>query len=65
MNEPQTASELMMESQVATVQPACVLPNTDMQAFLLDVIQQTSFPGKMVEFVAHVKAQISHAKIGS
>ena len=43
--------------------PACVLPTTDVQKFLLEVIDQTNFPGKMAEFVAQVKALLTNAEI--
>lgn len=67
MNEPQTASELMLQNQLAaTVQqnrPSVVLPNADVQKFLFDVLNQTNFPGSMVEFVADVKRQIAGATV--
>lgn len=67
MSEPQTASELMLQNQLAaTVQqnrPSVVLPNADVQKFLFEVLNQTNFPGSMVEFVADVKRQIADATI--
>lgn len=68
MSEPQTASELMLENQLAAVNraksaPGVVLPNADVQKFLFDVLNQTNFPGSMVEFVADVKRQIAGASI--
>jgi hypothetical protein len=45
MIEPQTASELMMQSQMPQ-EPICVLPHKDVQKFLLDLIEQSNFPGK-------------------
>jgi hypothetical protein len=69
-NEPQTASELMLQNQLSHaceaefVKPKCALPNETVQKFLLDVIDQTSFPGKMSEFVVGVKKLLSSADIG-
>jgi hypothetical protein len=62
MNEPQTASELMMQSQMPK-EPMCVLPHKDVQQFLLDLIEQSNFPGKMIEFVHGVKNIIKDAQI--
>ena len=67
MNEPQTASELMLQNQLTSsmpkAQPGVVLPNAEVQKFLFDVLNQTNFPGSMVEFVADVKRQIAGASI--
>ena len=62
MNEPQTASELMVESQLPK-QVDCVLPSQTIQKFLLDLISQSNFPGNMSEFVSHVKSTIGTAQI--
>lgn len=63
-NEPQTASELMMQNKMEAEKPVCVLPNETVKKFLLDVIDQTSFPGKMSEFVVSVKNLLSSSTIG-
>ena len=68
MSEPQTTSELMMQNQLTAVnraqaKPGVVLPNADVQKFLFEVLNQTNFPGSMVEFVADVKRQIADATI--
>lgn len=42
----------------------CLLPNENVQKFLLEVIDQTNFPGKMSEFVSHVKDVLSKATLG-
>jgi hypothetical protein len=57
-----TPSDLMIESQIPQ-EPACVLPHSDVQKFLLDVLAQASFPGSMSEFVSGVKALIKGAKV--
>lgn len=62
MNEPQTSSELMMQNQMQQ-EPPCVLPNQAMQQFLIELMDQSNFPGKMVEFVSSVKDVIKSAKI--
>ena len=46
-----------------TPTPVCALPHEDVQKFLLEVIDQTNFPGKMAEFVAQVKALLASAEI--
>ena len=66
MNEPQTASDLMMEHQLKSqvqMHSPTVLPSTDMQKFLLELIAQSNFPGSMSEFVSSVKYSIANAKI--
>lgn len=65
-HEPQTASELMMENQIAATdecKPSMVLPSDDVRKFLLDAVNQLNFPGQMVEFVVGVKRQIAQASI--
>jgi hypothetical protein len=44
---------------------SCVLPHKDVQRFLLDVIEQSNFPGKLVEFVSGVKDVIKNAAISN
>lgn len=64
MSEPQTASELMLQHQMAAAQPPkFVLPSHEVQQFLFDVLNKTSFPGSMAEFVVSVKGQIANATI--
>jgi hypothetical protein len=46
-----------------TPTPVCTLPHEDVQKFLLEIIDQTNFPGKMAEFVAQVKALLTNAEI--
>lgn len=41
----------------------CVLPHQDVQKFLLDLIEQSTFKGSMVEFVSTVKQIVINAKI--
>lgn len=55
-----TASERMVERQEAA---DCMLPDENVQKFLLDVIDQTSFPGKMALFVAQVQATLRAAVV--
>lgn len=62
MNEPQTASELMMQNQMPK-QPLCALPNKTVQTFLLELIDQSNFPGRMVEFVGEVKSLLRDAAL--
>ena len=65
-NEPQTASELMMQNQLKETeykQAIVSLPSTDVQQFLLQVIDQSNFPGNIVEFVVNVKALLHNAVI--
>lgn len=62
VNEPQTASELMMQNQIAA-QPICVLPNKTTQTFLLELIEQSNFPGRMAEFVGNAKYILRSAEI--
>lgn len=64
MNEPQTASEIMMQSTLPK-EPDCVLPHADVQKFLLDVLAHANFPGSMSEFVSSVKALLKDAQIKS
>ena len=66
MNEPQTASELMLQNELKSVsqkQMVIKLPSTDVQQFLLQVIDQCNFPGNIVEFVSKVKQDIMSADI--
>jgi hypothetical protein len=64
MNDPQTASELMMQSQIK--KPAeFVLPSTSVQKFLVELIEQSNFPGRMSEFVSGVKYHLANAEIRS
>jgi hypothetical protein len=62
MKEPQTASELMMQNQLPK-EPLCVLPHKEVQQFLLELVDQSNFPGKLVEFVASVKNVLKNAHI--
>jgi hypothetical protein len=62
MKEPQTASELMMQNQLPK-EPLCVLPHKEVQQFLLELVDQSNFPGKLVEFVASVKSVLKNAHI--
>lgn len=41
----------------------CVLPNKNIQQFLLEVIKQSNFPGSASEFVTEVKQIIMNADI--
>ena len=41
----------------------CVLPNKNVQQFLLEVIKQSNFPGSASEFVTEVKQLIAAADI--
>lgn len=64
--EPQTASELMMQNQLKETkykQAIVSLPSTDVQQFLLQVIDHSNFPGNIVEFVSKVKQDIMSADI--
>jgi len=61
MNEPQTASELMLQNKIH--EAPCVLLRRDVQKFLLDVIDQTNFSGKMAEYVSEIKAMLNNAEI--
>ena len=61
MNE-HTISDIMLKNQPST-NPNCVLPHTDIQKFLLEVLAQASFPGAMSEFVSNVKALLKDAQI--
>lgn len=38
------------------------IPSQQIQKFLLEVLNNSSFPGSMVEFVAEVKNMVSTAK---
>ena len=65
-NEPQTSSELMMQNQLKETeykQAIVSLPSTDVQQFLLQVIDHSNFPGNIVEFVVNVKALLHNAVI--
>lgn len=44
-------------------EPDCVLPHADVQKFLLELIDQSNFPGKIADFVFGVKNVIKSAKI--
>lgn len=46
-----------------SVEHNCVLPHQDVQKFLLDVIEQSNFPGRLVEFVSGVKELLKTAHI--
>lgn len=65
MSDMQTASDLMVERQIKpeSFEPDCVLPHADVQKFLLELIEQATFQGRMVEFVSSVKNVIKSAKI--
>lgn len=60
-----TPSDIMMQSVAAAQTPTCVLPSKDIQKFLLELIDQTNFPGKLAEFVAHTKQQIQNATLAN
>lgn len=51
--------------QAARIQsgPRCVLPHPDVQRFLLETIESSSYSGKMSEFVSQVKHLIKTATI--
>lgn len=55
-----TASDRMVERQETA---DCVLPDANVQKFLLDVLDQASFPGKMALFVAQVQATLRAAVV--
>jgi len=40
-----------------------IVSNENVKKFLLDVINQTNFPGSLTEFVAAVKLEIARAEI--
>jgi hypothetical protein len=65
MSNTQTSSDLMVKQQINSESTLsdCVLPHTDIQKFLLELIDQASFQGRMVEFVSNVKNVIKFAKI--
>lgn len=65
MSDMQTASDLMIDRQInqESFEPNCVLPHTDVQKFLLELIEQATFQGRMVEFVSSVKNVIKNAAI--
>lgn len=65
MSDIQTASDLMVERQMnrESSEPDCVLPHADVQKFLLELIDQSNFPGKIADFVFGVKNVIKSAKI--
>jgi hypothetical protein len=78
MAEPQTASDLMMHNRDQAQrarenqntfriqdEPEMVLPNAEVQRFLLDILQQASFPGRISEFVSHVKQLVQSARLRS
>lgn len=44
-------------------EPTCILPHPDVQRFLLELIDQSSFKGQMSEFVSGVKEVIRTAEI--
>ena len=69
-NEPQTASESMLNTQLEQQElapkeslPSCVLPSETVKKFLIDVIDQTNFPGKMSLFVVQVKELLNSATL--
>lgn len=55
-----TASDRMENRRIEAT-----LPDAGVQQFLLNVIDQTAFPGKMAEYVANVKALVAAARIGA
>lgn len=73
MNEPQTASEVMMQSQLdnkpgdpTLTRPlaSTVLPSPDVQKFLLELVSQANYPGSMSEFITYVKRELAGAQVG-
>lgn len=46
-----------------TNQATCVLPHPDVQRFLLDLIDESTFKGQMSEFVASVKQVLRTAEV--
>lgn len=62
MNDPQIASEFLVQNQMSK-QPLCVLPNKTVQTFLLELIEQSNFPGRMAEFVGDVKSLLRDAAL--
>lgn len=68
MSDSNTASDRMVEEHAgenvrSIRQPTCVLPDAVVQQFLIDVIEQTSFNGKIAENIAAVKHMLRTAKI--
>lgn len=68
MDNINTTSDRMVETQAAgnihsLRNPSCVLPDAIVQQFLLDVIEQTAFPGKITEQVSAVKHLLRNAQI--
>ena len=61
MENAQPPSDLMVERQHNDVN--CVLPHKDVQKFLIELIEQSTFQGRMVEFVSGVKELIKTATI--
>ena len=41
-----------------------IVSSQDVKQFLLDLIDQASYPGKMIEFVVAVKQEIAAADVG-
>ena len=68
MSDSNTASDRMVEEHAgknvrSIRQPVCVLPDAMVQQFLLDVIEQASFSGKITEHVSAVKHLLRTAQI--
>jgi hypothetical protein len=68
MSESITASGLMIDREMETrsrKDVVCVLPHRDVQKFLIELIDQTSFRGSMLEFVLSVKQVLNAAQISN
>jgi hypothetical protein len=68
MSESITASGLMIDREMETrsrEDVVCVLPHRDVQKFLIELIDQTSFRGSMLEFVLSVKQVLTAAQISN
>ena len=50
-----------MENETTNIM--CILPNKNTQQFLIDLINQSNFPGSISEFVSKVKQDIMSADI--
>lgn len=58
------SAEIMAAGNVQAIKaPVCVLPDAQIQRFLLDVIDNTPFKGDIVESVAAIKHVLRTAQI--
>ena len=53
----------MNEQNTNIEMPVIVFPSQDVKQFITEVIEQGNYPGKIVEFVAHVKFMVANAEI--